>query len=127
MDFSPPSARVTKIERVSNPGPNGKYVRITVSPDLDLKFVQILDPFGPTITDDSITALVVSKETRSGGQAVNDEREKAGLPKLEIFEVDVLESGEVGEGIDAPEESFASKISSTEIRRRRMNMAKGNL
>jgi phosphopantetheine adenylyltransferase len=127
IDFSPPGAKVTKIERVSNPGPNGKYVRITASPDLDVKFVQISDPFGPTITDESITALVVSKETRSGGQAVNAEREKRGLPKLEIFEVDVLESGEYKDRSDASEESFASKISSTEIRRRRMRMAKGNL
>ncbi|EEH41645.1 pantetheine-phosphate adenylyltransferase family protein [Paracoccidioides lutzii Pb01] len=114
------------IEHVNHPGPNGKYVRVRVSPDLDIKFVRISDTFGPTITDEDISALVVSKETRSGGKAVNDEREKKGWSKLEIFEVDVLDiddderKGESGE-------NFESKISSTEIRRRQMNLAKGNL
>ncbi|EER45224.1 pantetheine-phosphate adenylyltransferase [Histoplasma capsulatum var. duboisii H88] len=133
IDFSPPFAdraatqmATTKIEHVHYPGPNGKYVRVRVSSDLDIKFVQISDPFGPTITDEAISALVVSKETRSGGKAVNDEREKKGWSKLEIFEVDVLDSSAAeiqGEAVD----NFETKISSTEIRRRQMNIAKGNL
>ncbi|OJD11977.1 hypothetical protein AJ78_07360 [Emergomyces pasteurianus Ep9510] len=114
------------IEHVNDPKPNGKYVRVQVSSDLDIKFVQISDPFGPTITDEAISALVVSKETRSGGKAVNDEREKKGWSKLEVFEVDVLDTREdesQGDGL----ENFETKISSTEIRRRQMNLAKGNL
>ncbi|PGH12503.1 hypothetical protein AJ79_04247 [Helicocarpus griseus UAMH5409] len=133
LDFAPSStANVTanandNIEHVNNPGPNGKYVLVKVSSDLQIRLVQISDPFGPTITDEAISALVVSKETRSGGKAVNDEREKKGWPKLEVFEVDVLDVGEieVKEGDSA--ENFESKISSTEIRRRQMNLAKGNL
>ncbi|KAK2761357.1 hypothetical protein FQN54_001879 [Arachnomyces sp. PD_36] len=128
IDFSPPRDKATAgIERVSKPGPNGQYVRIRVTPSLDLKFVQISDPFGPTITDESISALIVSKETRSGGKAVNDEREKKGWRKLDVFEVDVLDFGGVEGETNASAEAFASKISSTDIRRRQMNMAKGNL
>lgn len=127
IKFSPPGKATADIEHVSQPGANGQYVRVRVTQDLDLKFVQISDPFGPTITDESISALIVSKETRSGGKAVNDEREKKGWRKLDVFEVDVLDFEGVEEGTNASTEAFASKISSTDIRRRRMNMTKGNL
>lgn len=126
IDFTPPEDRVRDIQRASDPGPNGKWVLVKVTPDLHVKLVQISDPFGPTITDENISALVVSKETRSGGKAVNDERAKKGWAPLEIFEVDILQAGEVEEEVDASAESFESKISSTDIRRRRMNMAKGS-
>ena len=65
-------------------------------------------------------APLLSKETRSGGAAVNDERAKKGWKSLDVFEVDVLESGEAP---TSELESFASKISSTDIRRRRKEMA----
>ncbi|KAH3082439.1 hypothetical protein KXV36_008948 [Aspergillus fumigatus] len=107
-------------ERYLTPGPNGHYVLMKVRCGLTLKLVQITDPFGPTITDESIDALVVSAETRSGGAAVNDERAKKGWKSLDVFEIDVLHSGEVP---TTDGESFASKISSTDIRRRRMEMA----
>ncbi|GAD93507.1 pantetheine-phosphate adenylyltransferase family protein [Paecilomyces variotii No. 5] len=127
MDFSVPEKSARQVEQTSNPEPNGKYTLTKVSSDLSLKLVQISDPFGPTITDKEITALVVSKETRSGGKAVNDERAKKQWPALEIFEVDVLQTGEVAETEASSVETFESKISSTDIRRRRMDMAKGNL
>ncbi|KAK2841568.1 hypothetical protein FQN49_006130 [Arthroderma sp. PD_2] len=122
MDFS--ASREVDIRREFEPGPNGRRVILSLAPDLELRFVQIADPFGPTITDEDITALVVSKETRSGGKAVNDEREKKGWSTLEVFEVDVLDAGD---DTSASDDSFESKISSTEIRRRRMNLAKGSL
>ncbi|KAJ9303443.1 hypothetical protein DTO217A2_7033 [Paecilomyces variotii] len=127
IDFSPPEKPAPQVEQASNPEPNGRYTLTKVSPDLSLKFVQISDPFGPTITDKEITALVVSKETRSGGKAVNEERAKKGWSALEIFEVDVLQTGEMAEMGTSTVESFESKVSSTDIRRRRMDMAKGNL
>lgn len=98
-----------KIERV-----NEKAVNVTHLRRLVVKFVEITDPFGPTITEEDITALVVSAETHSGGAAVNDKRAEKGWSKLEVFEVDVLQS-------DA---NLDSKISSTDIRRRRMDRAK---
>jgi len=120
IDFRPPEKSAPSIQQVSQPVPNGKYILIKLQPGLALKLVEISDMFGPTITEESITALIVSKETRSGGSAVNDERVKKGWKSLEVFEVDVLQSGEVP---TSETESFASKLSSTDIRRRRMNMA----
>ncbi|PWY86027.1 pantetheine-phosphate adenylyltransferase family protein [Aspergillus heteromorphus CBS 117.55] len=120
MDFRPPDASAPRIERANGPGPDGKYIRMHVRPDLIFQMVQITDPFGPTITDEGISALVVSKETRAGGAAVNEERARKGWEGLEVFEVDVLHTGEVPTD---DVENFASKISSTDIRRRRMEMA----
>ncbi|OAL34448.1 hypothetical protein AYO20_06291 [Fonsecaea nubica] len=122
-------------EYIDQPGPNGKVVRVKYhlpSPsavnasngaaDITINYTQISDPFGPTITDPDITALVISAETRSGGKAVNDKRKEKGWKALEIFEVDVLDAG-VGldDELTKDEEqktTFETKISSTEIRRR---------
>jgi phosphopantetheine adenylyltransferase len=85
---------------------------------IQVQCVRIHDPFGPTITLENIDALVVSGETRSGGQAVNQKRAERGWRALEVFEVDVLDAGEIS---DEPSktENFASKISSTAIRQQR--------
>lgn len=107
MNFSAHST--PQVDRVSE-----KSIILKVLPRLALKLVEITDPFGPTITEEDITALVVSAETHAGGAAVNDKRAEKGWEKLAVFEVDVLQS-------DA---SIDSKISSTDIRRRRMNLAK---
>lgn len=107
MSFSAQTS--PQIERV-----NERTIDMKILPQVSLKFVEITDPFGPTITEEDITALVVSAETHSGGEAVNDKRVEKGWNKLAVFEVDVLQS-------DA---SIDSKISSTDIRRRRMNLAK---
>jgi pantetheine-phosphate adenylyltransferase len=50
----------------------------------------IHDAYGPTITDASFTALVVSKETEKGGKSVLVERGKCGMPAMELFVIDVL-------------------------------------
>ena len=93
--------------------------------------VRIKDGFGPTIEREDITCLVVSGETRSGGEAVNKKREEQGWQPLETFVVDVLNADGMAAvkekdakdstGKDKPTatESFDSKISSSEIRRRR--------
>ncbi|KAL4804277.1 hypothetical protein BDV18DRAFT_162041 [Aspergillus unguis] len=120
MDFCPPEAEPSHIKQIYNPGPNGRAMILKIRPGISLKMAQILDPYGPTITEEDLSALVVSKETRSGGAAVNQERAKRNWKQLEVFEVDVIHSGEVpSEDV----ESFESKISSTDIRRRRMELA----
>lgn len=92
---------------------------------VEVKCVEISDHFGPTITDESISALVISAETRSGGAAVNEKRREKGWVELEVFEVDVLDAGEEGDDESgAVKEDFASKISSTEIRRLKSDMAR---
>jgi phosphopantetheine adenylyltransferase len=121
VDFNPPGAGSSDVQRIEKPGPNGKQVSFHIAPDLTVRLVQIADPFGPTITEEDLGALIVSAETRSGGQAVNTERNKRGWASLEVFEVDVLQTGEAQAVADTSASSFESKISSTEIRQRRAN------
>ncbi|KAF2137986.1 uncharacterized protein K452DRAFT_291020 [Aplosporella prunicola CBS 121167] len=96
LDFSPNSTTTT--EEIKNPGPNGHAVNVTLPARLTLRHVEIWDPFGPTITDESISALVLSGETRAGGKAVDAKRREKGWPDLEVFEVDVLDALDGGEG-----------------------------
>ncbi|EGS19320.1 pantetheine-phosphate adenylyltransferase-like protein [Thermochaetoides thermophila DSM 1495] len=89
---------------------------------IEVQCVRIQDPFGPTITVEEIGALVVSGETRSGGQAVNDKRKEQGWKILDVFEVDVLEAEDVSAsaaGTPTKTENYESKISSTAIRQQR--------
>jgi phosphopantetheine adenylyltransferase len=80
-----------------------------------VKCTEIQDPFGPTITEKQISALVISAETRAGGKAVNDKRAEKKWEPLDIFEVDVLDAEE-DSGNEAVKEGFESKLSSTAIR-----------
>lgn len=127
VDFNPPETSSGDLTRTERPGPNGKQVSFQVAPDITVRLVQIDDPFGPTITEEQFSALIVSAETRSGGQAVNTERNKKGWASLEVFEVGVLQAGEAQEVADTSASSFESKISSTDIRQRRMKTATSSL
>lgn len=118
MDFSGNGS--PRVERTRTSDGKGQVVIMQFQPKLIYKFVEFFDVCGPTITDENISALVVSKETSAGGAFVNEERAKKGWSRLSIFEVDVLVSGEG----KASANNFEDKISSTDIRRRRMNRAK---
>ena len=108
---SHPTSRATDQESSAH------FVRDDLKSGLVVNYVEIFDAFGPTITDEKISALVISGETRSGGKAVNDRREEKGWTPLEVFEVDVLNARD-REGSGSAEADFEDKISSTEIRRR---------
>ena len=101
-------------DEVNEAGPNGHALHFRCPSGLVIRYVEISDPFGPTITDQDISALVISHETRGGGVAVNDKRSEKGWKALEVFEVAVLDGSEDG----SVDETFASKLSSTEIRRK---------
>ncbi|OQO12795.1 hypothetical protein B0A48_02259 [Cryoendolithus antarcticus] len=112
-NFEPKDAPKSKqVTTQNDPGPNGKTVNLHYPAGLVVKCTEIQDPFGPTITEERISALIISAETRSGGKAVNDKREEKGWHELEVFEVDVLDADEGG----AVKEGFESKLSSTAIR-----------
>ncbi|KAF2856877.1 pantetheine-phosphate adenylyltransferase family protein-like protein [Plenodomus tracheiphilus IPT5] len=113
--FGPPDDERIQVEEVHEPGPNGHTVHVTFPFGLTIRYVEICDPFGPTITDKDITALVLSLETRGGGAAVNSKRGEQGWEPLEVFEVAVLDASEE----DNVDDTFQSKLSSTEIRRKR--------
>lgn len=105
--------------KLESNSPHGREIQDKLQSGLTIRYVEIFDPCGPTITDETITALVLSAESRAGGQAVNKKREGKGWSALEIFEVDVLDVGEHdGESQDQANNEFQSKISSTDIRRR---------
>jgi hypothetical protein len=63
------------LEEISRPTPNGHIVRVTylspASGTTTINYTRITDPYGPTITDRRISAIVISYETRAGGKAVN--------------------------------------------------------
>ena len=105
-------------DRFNDPAPNGHAVHYTFLNGLIVKCVKISDPFGPTVTERSISALIVSGETRSGGKAVNNKREEKAWEPLEIFEVDVLDETPEDEPSTPEHENFQGKISSTAIRKR---------
>ncbi|KAF1366094.1 pantetheine-phosphate adenylyltransferase family protein-like protein [Lizonia empirigonia] len=118
--FGQPDDKRIQTQEINEPGPNGHAVHVSYPFGLTIKYVEIWDPFGPTITDKDITALALSLETRGGGAAVNEKRKEQGWDPLEVYEVAVLDASEEG----SVDETFQSKLSSTEIRRKRSELLK---
>jgi len=69
------------------------------------EIVPLNDPYGQTMSLDGLEALVVSQETQRTADKINEKRQRAGLPLLEIITVDMI-----------PAENLAP-ISTTRIRR----------
>ncbi|KAL8667770.1 MAG: hypothetical protein Q9168_007182 [Polycauliona sp. 1 TL-2023] len=96
----------------------GRSVTNKLASDMVIEYVEIFDAFGPTVTNESISALVLSGETRAGGKAVNEKRAENQWASLDIFEVDVLDSTEADSASsDHAAQDFQNKLSSTAIRR----------
>ncbi|KAI1193138.1 cytidylyltransferase [Nemania serpens] len=91
---------------------------------IEVHCVLLQDAFGPTTAEEEMDVLVVSGETRSGGDAVNARRRELGWHELEVFEVDVLDAGEFIDGPTQTTKDFATKISSTAIRERKAEARK---
>lgn len=78
---------------------------------LKAEVVELSDPFGPTITVEGIEALVVTEETKEGGEAINLKRQERGWRKLEVLTVGLV----MKDGVE--------KMSSTELRKREVEEA----
>ncbi|XP_048871301.1 bifunctional coenzyme A synthase [Brienomyrus brachyistius] len=61
-----------------------------IKPSLQYEIVPLSDPFGPSVTDPQLQCIVVSEETRKGGDAVNKKRQENGLPTLVLHEIQLL-------------------------------------
>ena len=54
------------------------------------EIISLNDPYGATATDACIKALVVSKETERIAVGINQKRNEAGLPQLEIVTISMV-------------------------------------
>ncbi|XP_053090410.1 bifunctional coenzyme A synthase isoform X1 [Pangasianodon hypophthalmus] len=82
-----------------------------VKPSLQYEIVPLSDPFGPSVSDPKLQCIVVSEETRRGGEAVNRKRAENGLPELVLYEIPLIKDAHHA---DIEEE----KISSSSLRTR---------
>lgn len=58
---------------------------------LTYEVVPISDPFGPTKSDPELDMIVVSAETKRGGEKVNELRAANGLNELDIHCIELVE------------------------------------
>ncbi|NXU59885.1 COASY synthase, partial [Turnix velox] len=82
-----------------------------VQPSLHYDIVPLADPYGPSVTDPELQCLVVSEETRRGGEAVNKRRLENGLPMLALYEILLMKDPDHGQNEE-------EKISSSSLRQR---------
>jgi pantetheine-phosphate adenylyltransferase len=54
------------------------------------EIIPLNDPFGPTVTDKCIEALVVSEETAMNATKINEQRKKVGLTPLRIVSINMV-------------------------------------
>lgn len=99
--IEPYSRRVQKLREFLN----------DVKPSLQYDIVPLSDPFGPSVSDAELQCIVVSEETRRGGEAVNRKRAENGLPELVLYEIPLIKDAHHA---DTEEE----KISSSSLRTR---------
>ncbi|XP_077359806.1 bifunctional coenzyme A synthase [Festucalex cinctus] len=82
-----------------------------VKPALQVEIVPLDDPLGVSVVDPLLRCIVVSEETRKGGEAVNRKRLENGLPALVLHEIQLLKDAHHSE-------TEEEKISSSSLRSR---------
>lgn len=88
-----------------------------VKPELTYALPPIEDPYGPSIVDRDLQAIVVSRETVSGGDACSNKRQENGLNSLVVVAIELVGEGEGDEDEDEDEEVLEEdKLSSSGLR-----------
>jgi phosphopantetheine adenylyltransferase len=78
---------VNSSRTVSEIGSGSKGVSVRLGPTLTINYVEMSDHNGLATTDESLSALVISRSD-AGAKAFNSKREEKGWRPLEVFEVD---------------------------------------
>ncbi|XP_041672475.1 bifunctional coenzyme A synthase [Cheilinus undulatus] len=84
---------------------------LDIRPSLQVEIVPLDDPYGVSVVDPLLECIVVSEETRKGGEAVNKKRIENGLPALVLHEIQLLKDAH-------HTETEEEKISSSSLRSR---------
>lgn len=82
-----------------------------IKPSLQVEIVPLEDPFGVSVVDPLLQCIVVSEETKRGGEAVNKKRIENGFPPLILHEIQLLKDAH-------HTETEEEKISSSSLRSR---------
>ena len=90
----------------------------SVKPGLDYEPVELADPFGPTITEASIEAIVVSSETVAGAHAINTKRKEAGLAPIATLVMRRSESATLSSTFIREREARGGETTATHTRGR---------
>lgn len=54
-------------------------------PSLDARLVELADPFGPTVAEEAVDAILVSSETIPGARKINEMRAGKGWAPLDVL------------------------------------------
>jgi pantetheine-phosphate adenylyltransferase len=79
----------------------------SVKPSLMYDLPPINDPYGPSVVDPNLQAIIVSEETVAGGQACSDKRESNGLNPIVVVPIALVDGAQDGNSSTAESKSGA--------------------
>lgn len=93
------------------------FLNLICTNSLEISTTPLQDLYGPTATDPNIQALIVSRETLSGADQIDQIRIQNGFSSLERFVIDLINLNGTSTQTDGIETLKEVKMSSTEIRK----------